>query len=310
MDRKKQLSGFIPVSCKGLRLDSTLAQLFPDYSRARLQKWIREGNALVNEKALRCRHIVSGGEHVTLQIELTDEVGLVPQAIDLDIVYEDDSILVVNKPAGFVVHPGAGNFSGTLANALLYYDANLQAVPRAGIVHRLDRDTTGLLVVAKQLQSHASLVMQMQHGNISREYIALADGEVATGGTVNAPIGRHPVDRKRMAVISTGKPAITHYQVRHRYRGCTLLDIQLETGRTHQIRVHMAHLKFPLIGDPTYGRKVKSSGNDNAAKLSTFLRQALHAVSLSLIHPRDGRLCKWSVPLPKDFQQLLDTLCE
>ena len=287
-----------------------MAQLFPNYSRARLQKWIREGNVLVNEKALRCRHIVSGGEHVTLWIKLTDEVSLVPQAIDLDIVYEDDSILVINKPAGFVVHPGAGNFSGTLANALLYYDPDLQAVPRAGIVHRLDKDTTGLLVVARQLQSHAGLVAQLQHGSMGRRYIALANGEIETGGTVNVPIGRHLVDRKRMAVVSTGKPAVTHYQVRHRYQECTLLDVQLETGRTHQIRVHMAHLKFPLIGDPVYGRKVKSSGNGNAAKLSAFPRQALHAASLSLVHPRDGRLCNWSVPLPEDFQRLLDTLCE
>lgn len=287
-----------------------MAQLFPDYSRARLQKWIRGGNVLVDQKALRCRDTVLGSEHVTLQIELIDEVDLVPQEIDLDIIYEDDSILVINKPAGFVVHPGAGNFSGTLANALLYHIPELRTIPRVGIVHRLDKDTSGLLVVAKQLKSHASLVTQLQCGSMGRKYIALADGELVAGGTVDAAIGRHPVRRQRMAVTDSGKPAVTHYRVRHRYQACTLLDVRLETGRTHQIRVHMAHLKHPLIGDPVYGRKIKVSGNVNAAALSAFPRQALHAASLSLAHPRDGRLCKWSAPLPQDFQRLLDALHE
>lgn len=308
MDRRQALSSVIPVSCKGLRLDSALTQLFPDYSRARMQKWIRQGNVLVDEKVLRCRDVVSGGEHVTLEIELVDEVGLTPQEIELDVVYEDDSILVVNKPAGLIMHPGAGNPSGTLANALLYRYPELQAVPRVGIVHRLDKDTSGLLVVARQLQSHANLVAQLQCGSVGRKYIALVDGEMTTGGTVNAAIGRHPVERTRMAITDTGKPAITHYRVRHRYRACTLLDVRLETGRTHQIRVHMAYLKFPLIGDPVYGKKIKASGNVNAAKLSAFPRQALHAASLSLVHPYDGRPCEWSAPLPSDFQGLLDTL--
>ncbi len=275
-----------------------------------MQKWIRGGNVLVDEKVLRCRDVMTGGERVTLETELVDEVELIPQAIELNVFYEDDSILVVNKPAGLIVHPGAGNPSGTLANALLYRYPELRAVPRAGIVHRLDKDTSGLLIVARQLQSHADLVAQLQGGDVGRKYIALVNGEMTTGDSINAAIGRHPVERTRMAVTATGKPAITHYRVRRRYRACTLLDVRLETGRTHQIRVHMAHRRFPLVGDPVYGKKIKASGNANAVTLSAFPRQALHAASLSLVHPRDGRPCEWSAPLPPDFQELLDGLCE
>lgn len=253
---------------------------------------------------------MTGGERVTLETELVDEVELIPQAIELNVFYEDDSILVINKPAGLIVHPGAGNPSGTLANALLYRYPELRAVPRAGIVHRLDKDTSGLLIVARQLQSHADLAAQLQSGDVGRKYIALVNGEMTTGGSINAAIGRHPVERTRMAVTATGKPAITHYRVRRRYRACTLLDVRLETGRTHQIRVHMAHRRFPLVGDPVYGKKIKASGNVNAVKLSAFPRQALHAENLSLVHPRDGRPCEWSAPLPSDFQELLDGLCE
>lgn len=308
MSDKEQLFSVIPNYFRGSRLDSALAQLFPDFSRARLQKWIRNGDVSVDGKVLRPKDIVSGGEKVKIQVELIDEVYLKPQAIELDIVYEDDSILVINKSAGLVVHPGAGNPSGTLANALLHYEPNLRIIPRVGIVHRLDKDTSGLLVVAKKLQSHNNLVEQLQQRTVSRKYIALVQGEIVAGGTVDAAIGRHPVDRKRMTVTSSGKPAITHYRIRQRYRGCTLLDVQLETGRTHQIRVHMAHLKYPLVGDPIYGCKTKTTKNSNAAKLSEFPRQALHAASLALKHPDDERRCEWCVPLPEDFQQLLSSI--
>lgn len=308
MADKEQLFGVIPIFFKGRRLDSALVQMFPDYSRARLQKWIRSGNVSVDGRALRPKDIVSGGEEVKLQVTQSEEVSVEPQAIDLDIVYEDHYILVVNKPAGLVVHPGAGNPSGTMANALLHHDPCLRAVPRAGIVHRLDKDTSGLLVVAKQLQSHINLVGQLQQRAVSRKYIALAHGEIIAGGTVDAAISRHPVDRTRMAVSSSGKHAITHYRVRQRYKVCTLLDVQLETGRTHQIRVHMAHLQNPLVGDAVYGGKIKATSDLNRSKLAKFPRQALLAASLAFKHPDDQRMCEWSVPIPEDFQQLLDVL--
>ncbi len=308
MADKNLLFNVIPISFKGLRLDIALARLFPDYSRARLQKWIRSGEVSVDGRKLRPKDTVWGGEHVQLRVELGTEIELEPQAIDLDVVYEDGSILVVNKPAGLVMHPGAGNSSGTLANALLHYDPGLSTIPRAGIVHRLDKDTSGLIVVAKQLQSHANLVEQLQRRAVSRKYLALVHGEVIAGETVDAAIGRHPVNRKRMAVTATGKPAITHYRVRQRFRACTLLDVKIETGRTHQIRVHLSHRKFPIVGDAVYGKKIKATGDANTSKLATYTRQALHAASLALEHPCDQKVCKWSVSLPDDFQQLLGSL--
>ena len=308
MTDKEQLFSVIPSSFKGLRLDSALAQMFPDFSRARLQKWIRSGDVSVDGKTLRPKDIVVGGEQVSLQIELHDEVYIQPEAIELDIIHEDEFILVVNKPAGLVVHPGAGNSSGTLANALLYHDPNIRAIPRVGIVHRLDKDTSGLLVIAKQLKSHADLVEQLQQRTVSRKYIALVHGKIIAGGTVDAAIGRHPVDRKRMAVIPSGKPAITHYRIRQRYNVCTLLDVQLETGRTHQIRVHMGHLQYPIVGDATYGKKIKETHDLNSSELAKFNRQALHAASLAIKHPDDQREREWSAPLPEDFQRLLSSL--
>ncbi len=310
MNDNDQLLAVIPASFEGLRLDYALSHIFPDYSRTRLQKWIRNGDVLVNGKVLRSRDIVAGGEQVQLRVELTDENQFVPEKIDLDIVYEDQFILVINKPAGLVVHPGAGNPSGTLANALLYHNPGLSAVPRAGIVHRLDKDTSGLLVVAKQLQSHSKLVEQLQQRVMCRKYIALVYGKVIAGGTVDAPVGRHPVDRKKMAVISSGKTAITHYRVRKCYGSCTLLDVQLETGRTHQIRVHMAHLKFPVVGDPVYGKKTRATKDFATDMLVRFPRQALHASRLEIMHPDNARKCEWFAPLPQDFQQLLDVLAQ
>ena len=308
MNDNHQLSVIIPASFRGLRLDSALSHMFPNYSRNRLQKWIRSGDVLVDGRALRPRDIVSGGEQVRMEVVLADESQLVPEEIDLDIIYEDEFILIINKPAGFVVHPGAGNPSGTLANALLHHAPGLSAIPRAGIVHRLDKDTSGLLVVAKQLKSHASLVEQLQQRTVQRKYIALVYGNVIAGGTVNAPLGRHPVDRKRMAVISSGKTAVTHYRIRRNYRSCTLLDVQLETGRTHQIRVHMAHMKFPVVGDPVYGKRVRATGHSSLSILARFPRQALHASCLEIMHPDEAKKCEWTVPLPQDFQQLLDSL--
>lgn len=310
MNDNDQLLAVIPASFEGLRLDYALSHIFPDYSRTRLQKWIRNGDVLVNGKVLRSRDIVAGGEQVQLRVELTDENQFVPEKIDLDVVYEDQFILVINKPAGLVVHPGAGNPSGTLANALLYHNPELSAVPRAGIVHRLDKDTSGLLVVAKQLQSHSKLVEQLQQRVMCRKYIALVYGKVIAGGTVDAPVGRHPVDRKKMAVISSGKTAITHYRVRKCYGSCTLLDVQLETGRTHQIRVHMAHLKFPVVGDPVYGKKIRATKDFATDMLVRFPRQALHASRLEIMHPDNARKCEWFAPLPQDFQQLLDVLAQ
>lgn len=303
-----QLSGVIPTSCKGLRLDNALVKLFPDYSRARLQKWIRAGDVSIDGKTLRPKDIVSGGEKIHLHAAMIDENELEPEAIALEVVFEDEQILVINKPAGMVVHPGAGNLSGTLANALLHHHAELQAIPRVGIVHRLDKDTSGVLVVAKSLESHANLVEQLQKRTVSRKYICLVYGEVIAGGTIDAAIGRHPVDRKRMAVISGGKIAVTHYRVQKRFDSCTLLDVKLETGRTHQIRVHMAHINFPIVGDPIYGKKIKSTSNKNLIVLSKFPRQALHATSLSFIHPKSKTKCQWSVPLPDDFQLLLESI--
>ena len=303
-----QLSGVIPTSYKGLRLDNALVKLFPDYSRARLQKWIRAGEVSIDGKTLRPKDIVSGGEKIHLCAAMIDENELEPEAIALEVAFEDDQILVVNKPPGMVVHPGAGNYSGTLANALLNHDAELQAIPRVGIVHRLDKDTSGLLVVAKNLESHANLVEQLQQRAVSRKYICLVYGEVIAGGTIDAAIGRHPVDRKRMAVISGGKIAVTHYRVQKRFNFCTLLDVELETGRTHQIRVHMTHINYPIVGDPVYGKKIKSTNNKNLIVLSKFPRQALHAASLSFIHPKSKTKCQWSAPLPDDFQLLLESI--
>lgn len=303
-----QLSAVIPASFAGLRLDAALSRLFPEYSRTRLQECIRSREVLVDGRALRPRDIVSGGERVEGQVRVNEESLLLPEEMDLEIVHEDRSLLVVNKPAGLVVHPGAGNPAGTLANALLHHDPGLSAIPRAGIVHRLDKDTSGLLLIARRLQSHRALVEQLQQRRVSRRYAVLVHGRVIAGGTVDAPVGRHPVDRKKMAVRSAGKPAITHYRVRQRLGPCTLLEARLETGRTHQIRVHMAHLGFPVVGDPVYGKKTRAGGDGATRALAAFPRQALHASHLELTHPETAKTCGWSAPLPQDFSQLLDTL--
>ncbi|MFW6380404.1 MAG: 23S rRNA pseudouridine(1911/1915/1917) synthase RluD [Halorhodospira sp.] len=310
MDRVRH-QAIIPEELSGQRLDRALAALFTDYSRSRLQQWLRAGWITVDGAVRRARDPVRAGERIHVDAEPEPETTLVPEAIPLSIVYEDDDLLVVDKPAGLVVHPGAGNPSGTLVNALLYHDPTLEALPRAGVVHRLDKDTTGLLVVARRYAAHNDLVAQLQARSVGRGYQALVVGCPTAGGRVDAPIARHPRDRKRMAVVADGRPALTHYRVAERFAAHTLLDVRLETGRTHQIRVHMAHVGLPLLGDPVYGRRpVYPRGASEAlrAALDGFPRQALHARYLSLTHPRSGERLSWEAPLPGEWHRLLEAL--
>lgn len=303
----------VPLERVGQRLDKVLVELFPDYSRSRLQTWTDQGHVLLDGRQPKRRDKVMGGESVELRVPAATDEEWGPEEIPLDVVYQDDALLVINKPAGMVVHPGAGNYGGTLLNGLLHYAPELAAVPRAGLVHRLDKDTTGLLVVARTLKSHKDLVDQLKERSVSRQYLALINGTMVAGGTVDEPVGRHPTDRKRMAVRPLGREAITHYRINERFTAHTLLDVKLETGRTHQIRVHMAHLNHPLVGDPTYGgrNRVPVGASELLREtLRAFPRQALHARELGLIHPQTGELVSWQAPIPEDFQQLLSTLRE
>lgn len=296
----------------GMRLDQAAAELFPDFSRARLQGWIRRGALLTDGERLRPRDRVSAGAELSLEAELQDEVSWRAQDMALDILYEDADLIVINKPAGLVVHPAAGNREGTLVNALLHAYPELAALPRAGVVHRLDKETSGLMVVARTLRAHASLVDQLQARTVKREYAAVCLGFLTAGGTVDAPIGRHPRARTKMAVVATGgKPAVTHYRIAERFAHHTLLAVQLETGRTHQIRVHLASIHHPLVGDPQYGGRPRLPPGAPQAlveMLRGFPRQALHAQRLTLRHPADGRECCWEVPLPDDMRALLACL--
>ena len=309
-----QLKQQVPDNLKGYRLDQAAARIFAEYSRGRLQKWIRDGHLLVDDRPGKVREKVVGGEWLTLQAEPEVASSWQAQPLDLDIVYEDDAILVINKPAGLVVHPGAGNPDLTLLNGLLHHCQHLDVVPRAGIVHRLDKDTTGLLVVAKTLTAHHSLVKQLKARSVSREYEAIVQGEVIRSGTVDAPVGRHPVARVRMAVSrGGGKPAVTHYRVLKRYQGYSHLRVILETGRTHQIRVHMAHIGHSLVGDPLYGGRLQipaGIGQSLATGLKGFGRQALHAARLALTHPESGEIMAWEAPLPPDIQNILTLLAD
>ena len=297
------LPDVIPSACAGLRLDQALARLFPQYSRSRLQAWLREGRIRVDGRVSDVRSKVHGGERLEMEIvpEMPDGLeAAVAEDIALTIVFEDESLLVLDKPAGLVVHPGNGNRSGTLMNALLHHAPALGCVPRAGIVHRLDKDTSGLLVVAKTLTAQTSLVRQLQARTVGRRYLALVHGVIHRGGEVDAPIARHPVQRTKMAVVGGGRPALTRYAVRERLDAVTLVECRLETGRTHQIRVHMAYLGHPLVGDPVYGpRRVADP------LLADFGRQALHAFRLRLIHPSRNEVMRWFSPLPEDFSSLL-----
>lgn len=304
----------VPGNLRGYRLDYVAAKIFSDYSRGRLQEWIREGLLRVDDRPAKVRDKLAGGEWLTLEAEPLMIADWQPQALDLDIVYEDSAILVVNKQAGLVVHPGAGNPDLTLLNGLLHHCPQLQAVPRAGIVHRLDKDTTGLLVVAKTLMAHHALVRQLKARSVSRQYEAIVHGEVNRRGVVDEPIGRHPVARIRMAVTpGGGKPALSHYQPVSRYRGYTHLRVILETGRTHQIRVHMAHIGHPLLGDPLYGGRLKipaGIGEALSTGLRNFNRQALHAAQLALSHPESGAPMRWEAPLPEDMEKLLSLFAD
>lgn len=296
----------IPAECGGLRLDQALVKLLPEYSRSRLQAWIVAQLVTLDGQPTTAKQKVWGDEVLQVTPELHPaEQPYQAEDIPLDIVYEDDAILIINKPVGLVVHPGSGNWQGTLLNALLHHVPALASVPRAGIVHRLDKDTSGLMVVAKTLTAQTHLVRQLQARSVKREYLALVYGELQHGGTVDAPIGRHPSQRVKMAVVPDGKPAVTHYQVLTRYAGCTLVRCRLETGRTHQIRVHMAYLHHPLVGDRTYLQGVPKCPVELRDLLQSFPRQALHAMRLALIHPERNVLMEWEKRMPLDMQTLL-----
>ncbi len=306
------LTAEVPGEFDGLRLDQIAAKLFPDYSRARLQLWIKSGELTVNGLQRKIREKLISGEILELRAQVENEDRWQAEDLPIDVVYEDDEVLVVNKAAGLVVHPAAGHASGTLLNALLAYSPELASVPRAGIVHRLDKDTSGLMVVAKTLLAQNHLVNQLQARTVSREYEAVVFGTMTGGGKIEADIGRHPRQRKKMAVVSLGgKEAITHYRLIKRFKHHTHIRCMLETGRTHQIRVHMAHIKHPLIGDPLYAgrpRIPKAASEDLINTLRGFPRQALHARRLSLQHPLSEETISWEVALPEDFTALLSTL--
>lgn len=311
MTQTIHLQATVPDSMGGLRLDQAAAQLFSEHSRSRLQGWIKNGELLVDGKQLRAREKLFGGEQVEVQAALQQEERWQPEAIALDIVYEDDHILVLNKPSGLVVHPGAGHQDGTLLNALLHHCPDIGAVPRAGIVHRLDKETTGLMVVAKTLEAQTDLVAQLQERAMGREYEAVSIGVMTGGGCVDEPMARHSKQRQKMAVSPMGKEAITHYRVLKKFRGHTHIRLKLETGRTHQIRVHMAHISYPLVGDPQYGGRLrlpKGISLELRETLSAFKRQALHAKRLELYHPVTEELMSWEVPLPADMVALLEEL--
>ena len=301
----------IPANLAGMRLDKALAEMFPRYSRSRLKDWLLQGAITVDSGLGRPKDAVAGGERVTLVAPDAVEVEARPEPMSLAVAFEDEHLLVIDKPAGLVVHPGAGNPDGTLLNGLLHHAPALEAVPRAGIVHRIDKDTTGLLLVAKTLEAHTQLVRMLEQRLISRRYQAVCYGELTGGGSIDAPLGRHPVDRKRMTVREGGKPAVTHYTVRERFTGFTHVDVALETGRTHQIRVHFAHRQQPLVGDPVYGRRLavpKGASPALAEQLRRFRRQALHAARLAFEHPISGHSIDCAADLPADLEALLHAL--
>jgi len=301
----------VPEELAGQRLDRALAQMFPEYSRSRLKAWLLAGTITVDGGSPRPRDAVAGGESVALQVEPEASMPAEPEPLTLDIVYEDDALIVINKPAGLVVHPGAGNYTGTLMHGLLHHSAALAAVPRAGIIHRLDKDTSGLLLIAKTLPAHTTLVRQLAARDIGRHYLAVCNGVLTGGGTIDAPIGRHPVDRKRMCVRDDGRPAITRYTVIERFAAHTYVNVVLETGRTHQIRVHFAQRRHALLGDPVYGGRLalpRGAGERLTATLRAFRRQALHAAKLRFAHPVTGTTQSFEVPPPADFVNLLEAL--
>ena len=291
-----------PADCAGLRLDQALARLLPQYSRARLAGWVKAGHVLVDGAAAGVRDKLHGGERIHIAPQPTpEETAFRPESLPINIVHEDDTLLVINKPPGLVVHPGSGNWQGTLLNALLAHAPQLAGVPRAGIVHRLDKDTSGLLVVAKTLTAQTDLVRQLQARTVSREYRAVVHGTVPRNGRIEGPIGRDPRSRTKMAVVRSGKPAVTHYSILEKLARATVLACKLETGRTHQIRVHLQKLGFPIWGDPVYGKT-------NAPAEPSIQRQALHAERLALRHPDHGETVQWEAPLPADMKALIKAL--
>ncbi|MGH1448259.1 MAG: 23S rRNA pseudouridine(1911/1915/1917) synthase RluD [Pseudomonadaceae bacterium] len=313
MSDRISLTALVAPESGGQRLDQVAAQLFPDFSRSRLQSWIKEGCLTVDGRAVRPRDTVYGGEKLVLEAEREVQGAWQPEAIELDVVYEDAALIVINKPAGLVVHPAAGHQDGTLLNALLHHAPELAKVPRAGIVHRLDKDTTGLMVVAKTLEAQTDLVAQLQARSVTREYEAVVVGVMTAGGKVDQPIARHGTNRQKMAVMVGGKQAVSHYRVISRFRAHTHVRVKLETGRTHQIRVHMSYIHFPLIGDQTYGGRMRipaGATRELVELLREFPRQALHARRLELQHPVDERTMSWEVPLPEDMLHLLALLRE
>jgi 23S rRNA pseudouridine1911/1915/1917 synthase len=301
----------LPPEVAGLRFDQALARALPQYSRARLQGWIEAGAVQVDGRPLRAKDRVLGGEQIRIKAQLPADSSADAEALPLALVFRDRALLVIDKPAGLVVHPGAGNPKHTLQNALLALDPKLALVPRAGLVHRLDKDTSGLLLVARTLEAHTALIAALAAREITREYLAICTGVMTAGGTIDEPIGRHRTLRTRMAVRSDGRPAVTHYRVVRRFRAHTLVRVTLETGRTHQIRVHLAHAGFPIVGDPVYGGRRRLPAGCTpalAAELTSFPRQALHAARLKLAHPLTGRELQWEVPPPADMQRLLAAL--
>lgn len=305
----------IPEILGNHRLDVALSQLFSDYSRNQIQQWIRGGSVRINNQVIhKPRHVVSAGQTVTIDAEIQENTTWEAQEIPLTIVYEDDALMIINKPIGLIVHPGAGNPDHTLVNALLHHAPALAAVPRAGVIHRLDKDTSGLLVIAKTLPAHNALIKQMQAREITREYRAVVHGYIISGGTIDLPMGRHSTQRTKMAIKAHGKEAITHYRVIEHFREHTLLSIKLETGRTHQIRVHFSHYNYPLVGDPTYGKRGQYQYPElsEAAQsaLKGFHHQALHAYKLGLTHPISQRYLEWKAPIPDDMEALILALRE
>ncbi len=310
-DNRIIASFVVPPELSDRRLDQAAAELMPEHSRSRLQSWIKSGVLTVNGEQRKPRDKVMLDDLLELDAEPEVQVSWQAEDITLDIVYQDEHLIVINKPAGLVVHPAAGHADGTLVNALLNYAPEVENLPRAGIVHRLDKDTSGIMVAARSLVAHTSLVDQLQTRTMGREYEAVVVGTLTGGATVDAPIGRHPRERKKMAVIPGGKSAVTHYRLIERFAAHTHISCKLETGRTHQIRVHMAHVKHPLVGDPLYGGRLrlpKGTTEQLREVLSAFGRQALHARKLTLEHPVTGEQMSWDVPLPDDMVQLLEAL--
>lgn len=308
---RKQYTANVPFEAAGQRLDQVATEMFPEFSRAKLQNALKSGLLTINGVNAKPKSRVNGGESLALTVIPEPQGEWLPENIPLEIVFEDEDILVLNKPAGLVVHPAAGNYTGTLLNGLLHYQPSLAHVPRAGIVHRLDKDTSGLMVVAKNTQAQNSLITQLQDRSVTREYEAIALGVLSSGGSVAAPIGRHPTQRVKMAVVPGGRPAVTHYRPVEAFNGLTHLRLKLETGRTHQIRVHMAHIGFPLLGDPVYGRNIPTKlmrELPDSKAFTNFPRQALHAIQLGLMHPKLGEEHTWQIPLAQDMTELLKKL--